>query len=115
VVGYRAGGISLQINHGFNGFLVDIGNTWQVAQHLKDIFSNNAFREKLSQQALGSYNEDMFTVSNAINWLFLANHIYEKNKVPLGAMSTLNDFWREDMRQIGDVCRDIEYYVRLSS
>ncbi len=81
VVAYRSGGIPLQIEDSVNGFLVDVGDTDQVAAHLYELLTNKDTYQKMSRAAASHYNKDYLTVSNAICWLFLAIWLSENGKI----------------------------------
>jgi len=51
VVATRAGGIPLQIQHGKTGFLVDVGDTEAVANHLFDLYTDDDLYNQV-----GGYN-----------------------------------------------------------
>lgn len=82
VIAFKAGGIPLQIRHGENGFLVDVGDCATVAEHLYQLFTDSALYERLSNEALRNGNPHYFTVYNAIKWLYLANALVKKEKLP---------------------------------
>lgn len=81
VIAYRTGGIPLQIQDGVNGFLVEVGDTTQVAKHLYDLLTNNDLYQKMSYAAARLTSKDYFTVPNAICWLFLALYLFEHDKI----------------------------------
>lgn len=72
VVAYRTGGIPLQIQDGVDGFLVDVGDTIQVAQHLYKLLTDNDTYQQMCKHAACLYNRDYLTIANAICWLYLA-------------------------------------------
>ncbi|KAG0136197.1 trehalose synthase [Tuber indicum] len=51
VVATRAGGIPLQIEHGKSGFLVEVGETQSVADHLFDLYTNDNLYTRMSEYA----------------------------------------------------------------
>jgi glycosyltransferase involved in cell wall biosynthesis len=75
VVAYRVGGIPLQIEDGETGYLVDVGNTTRVAEHLRDLLTDDELYERMSQTAGAKANPDYLTIPNALCWLFLANQL----------------------------------------
>jgi glycosyltransferase involved in cell wall biosynthesis len=81
VIAYRTGGIPLQIEDGVDGFLVDVGDTTQVAHHLYTLLTSTHDYQRMSRAAACLYNTDYLTVSNAICWLFLALGLLEKGTV----------------------------------
>lgn len=79
VVAYQTGGIPLQIHDGENGFLVETGDTTHIASHLFELLTNATTYQRMSRAASClSLNQDYFTVSNAICWLFLALWLLER-------------------------------------
>ncbi len=72
VVAYRTGGIPLQIQDTLNGYLVEVGNTTQVAQHLYDLLVDQAHYKNMSLAATDLAGKDYLTVPNAICWLYMA-------------------------------------------
>ncbi|KAG0641031.1 trehalose phosphorylase [Tuber brumale] len=72
VVATRAGGIPLQIEDGKSGFLVKVGDTDTVANHLFDLYTNNDLYATMSNYAKASVSDEVGTVGNAACWLYLA-------------------------------------------
>lgn len=72
VIAYRSGGIPLQIQHAVTGYLVDPGNTTQVAKHLYDLFTDDTLYHSLSSGAMMLANRKYLTIPNAICWLYLS-------------------------------------------
>ena len=72
VVATRAGGIPLQIQHGKSGFLVEVGDTDAVANHLFDLYTNDDLYTSMSDYAKASVSDEVGTVGNAACWLYLA-------------------------------------------
>ncbi|KAG0130328.1 putative trehalose synthase [Tuber indicum] len=72
VVATRVGGIPLQIEHGKSGFLVEVGDTEAVANHLFNLYTDKDLYTKMSQHAKASVSDDVGTVGNAACWLYLA-------------------------------------------
>lgn len=71
VVAYSVGGITLQIQSGKNGFLVEVGNTKQVAQHVCDLLVDCPLYQRMSEYAALSVDTNYLTPHNAILWLQL--------------------------------------------
>jgi len=74
VIAYNTGGIPLQIEHNLTGFLVDVGDTDKVAKYIFELYNNSIF-DKFSNNAMKYYNKLYFTLSNAVNWLFLVDRL----------------------------------------
>jgi glycosyltransferase involved in cell wall biosynthesis len=96
VIAFKAGGIPLQIRHGETGFLVDIGNTSQVADYLYKLFSDHKLYDKMSLAAKTTVNEEYFTVFQTLNWLYLINEMsnISSNSKKLGDINS-NDYQEE--------------------
>lgn len=75
VIATKAGGIPLQVQHGKNGFLVEVGDTEAVAQHLYDLWTDDDLYERMSEYALTSVSDEVSTVGNALSWLYLASQM----------------------------------------
>nr|CAG8517405.1 4395_t:CDS:2 [Entrophospora candida] len=80
VVAFKAGGIPLQIRHGETGFLVDIGDTSQVADYLYQLFNDSDLHSRMSQAAKTTVNEEYFTVFQTLNWLYIINQLSNSKK-----------------------------------
>ncbi len=72
VVAYRTGGIPLQIEDTVNGYLVDVGNTHHVADHLHHLLHDTEHYEHMCQAASDLAGKDYLTVPNAICWLYMS-------------------------------------------
>lgn len=72
VIAYKVGGIPLQVQDGINGYLVTVGDTSQVAQHLYELLTDGDKYQRLSRAALDYADKDYLTIPNAICWLYLA-------------------------------------------
>ncbi|KAG0130327.1 trehalose phosphorylase [Tuber indicum] len=71
VVATRVGGIPLQIEHGKSGFIVEVGDTEAVANHLFDLYTDKDLYTKMSQHAKASVSDEVGTVGNAACWFYL--------------------------------------------
>ncbi|KAG0130315.1 trehalose phosphorylase [Tuber indicum] len=71
VIATRAGGIPLQIEHGKSGFLVEVGDTEAVANHLFDLYTDEDLYNKMSKNSKASLSDEVGTVGNAACWLYL--------------------------------------------
>ena len=91
VVATRAGGIPLQIQHGKNGFLVDVRDTEAAANHLFDLYTNNDLYTQMGHHAEASVSDEVGTVGNAACWLYLAA------KLARGQVLKPNGRWITDM------------------
>lgn len=94
VIASLAGGIPLQVKDKQNGFLVEVGDTDAVAQHLFELWTDKDLYERMSACALTSVSDELSTVGNALSWLYLATVLAEKKQLqPNGAW--INDLARE--------------------
>ncbi|KJF60540.1 trehalose synthase [Coccidioides immitis RS] len=94
VIATLAGGIPLQVQHGKNGFLVEVGDTDAVAQHLYDLWTDDELYDRMSEYALTSVSDEVSTVGNALSWLYLASQMTKgKSCKPHGRW--INDMARE--------------------
>lgn len=73
VIATRAGGIALQIENAKNGFLVDVGDTDAVAQHIFDLWTDEGLHRRMSEYALSHVCDEVSTVGNTLSWLYLAS------------------------------------------
>ncbi|KAJ5130537.1 Glycosyl transferase family 1 [Penicillium bovifimosum] len=91
VIATRAGGIPLQVENGKNGFLVDVGDTDAVAQHLFELWTDEKLYHNMSNYAISHTSDEVSTVGNAIDWLYLAA------KLSRGETVRPNGQWIDDM------------------
>ncbi|GCE08549.1 glycosyltransferase [Dictyobacter aurantiacus] len=82
VVAYRVGGIPLQIHDNVNGYLVETGDTNQVAQHLYNLLTDDMLYTSMSSAAAALANRDYLTIPNALCWLYLATSMLEGETLP---------------------------------
>jgi glycosyltransferase involved in cell wall biosynthesis len=81
VVAYHVGGIPLQIEDGETGYLVEVGHTTRVAEHLRDLLTDDELCERMSRTAGEKANTDYLTIPNALCWLFLANQLLKNERM----------------------------------
>ncbi len=72
MVAYRTGGIPLQIVDTVNGYLVDVGHTSRVADHLHHLLHDTEHYQRMCQAALELAGKDYLTIPNAICWLYMS-------------------------------------------
>jgi glycosyltransferase involved in cell wall biosynthesis len=97
VIAYRTGGIPLQIEHGVTGYLVEPGNTHQVAEYAYELLSDKELYKKMSREAQRKAdleNTDYFTVNNAYKWLYLALQLAKGEKIK-GDYRDVNEIIKE--------------------
>lgn len=91
IIASKAGGIPLQVQHGQSGFLVEPGEHAEVAEYLHRLFSDEDLYKRMSEFARTHVPDEVSTVGNAINWMFLADKLAKGGKVvPRGR-------WVQDM------------------
>lgn len=78
VIAYKTGGIPLQIEDEVTGYLVPVGNTSQVAEHLYNLCTNDELYNKMSSDAETRVKREYFTVGNASRWMELVLLLSEK-------------------------------------
>ncbi|KAK2803027.1 hypothetical protein FQN51_004056 [Onygenales sp. PD_10] len=98
VIASRAGGIPLQVQHGKNGFLVEVGDTDAVARHLFDLWTDDELYYRLSSWAADSVSDEVSTVGNALAWLFLASEV-SKGRAVAPDERWINDLAREKAKE----------------
>lgn len=81
VIIYNVGGMPLQVKDGINGYIVKKGNILKVSKLLYELSTKNKQYQNLSAGALKYAGKEFLTVSNAVNWLFLANHLLKYGKI----------------------------------
>jgi glycosyltransferase involved in cell wall biosynthesis len=101
VIAYRAGGIPLQIQEGMNGYLVEVGDTEQVARHLYDLLTNEDLYHNMSVAAPFLASKEYRTVPNALCWLFLAVYLLEHGKIE-GHYQSVKELAHRYFTQRGD-------------
>ncbi|GKZ37927.1 hypothetical protein AbraIFM66950_009790 [Aspergillus brasiliensis] len=97
VIASRAGGIPLQVDHGRNGFLVDVGDTDAVARHLLDLWTDQELYDRISSYSRANVSDEVSTIGNALCWFFLSS------KLSRGECVRPRREWIQDMarRELG--------------
>lgn len=96
VIATRAGGIPLQVEDTKNGFLVDVGDTDTVAQHLYDLWTDEGLYKRMSEYALKHVCDEISTVGNTLNWLYLASK-FSKGQPVQPNKQWINDLALEEL------------------
>lgn len=91
VIATRAGGIPLQLDHGRTGYLVDVGDTDTVAEYLLKLSTGDDLYRSMACSAATGVCDEISTVGNALNWLFLSCKLCE------GETIQLNQEWIQDL------------------
>ena len=95
VIASRAGGIPFQLEHGKNGFLVDVGDTDAVANYLFDLWTDSELYERMSQYDRTHIPDEVSTCGNVLNWLYLTSKLTKGEEVkPNGRW--INDMARDE-------------------
>ena len=98
IVASRTGGIPLQIEDGKSGYITDVGDDEAVAQHLFNLYTDDALYKRISEYAKGHVSDEVGTVGNAAAWLYLAAMYSRGEKIkPNGAW--INDLLRQGMNE----------------
>jgi glycosyltransferase involved in cell wall biosynthesis len=98
IIATRAGGIPLQVQHGKNGFLVDVGDSSAVAKHLYQLWTDPGLYKQMCEYAKQSVSDEVGTWGNAAAWMYLATKFAAGEKLkPNGKW--INDMMREDCGQ----------------
>ncbi|MCH7640846.1 glycosyltransferase [Patescibacteria group bacterium] len=95
VIIYNVGGMPLQVIEGKSGYIVDKGDTGKVAEHMFQLLADSDLHKKMSEGAIKYAIADITTISNVINWLYLANELVDRGKVK-GGMQKVYDLAREN-------------------
>ncbi|KKK18881.1 putative trehalose synthase (Ccg-9) [Aspergillus rambellii] len=95
VIATRAGGIPLQVIDKKNGFLVDVGDTDAVARHLFDLCTDDELWHRMHKFALDHVCDEVSTVGNALNWLYIASKLSKGEKLK-PSERWINDMAREE-------------------
>lgn len=93
VIATRAGGIPLQVQHQKNGFLVEPGDCKAVAEHLYELWTDDALYNKMSMFAKESVSDEVGTVGNALAWLYLADTLGRGEQLTVDS----GDKWVNDL------------------
>jgi glycosyltransferase involved in cell wall biosynthesis len=75
---YDAGGMKLQVKDKSNAFIVKVGSTRAVTDLLLQMFRDTEMYDTMSKNAANEVQPQFFTVSNCLNWMFMANELVEK-------------------------------------
>ena len=97
VIIYNSGGMPLQVENEVNGFIVKGYNIKEVADRMYEIWVNKELYVQMSKNAIETYDKNISTVKNLINWLFLALNLVN-NKEFKGEFKDINDLLEENLR-----------------
>ena len=108
VIASKAGGIPLQVQHERSGFLVEPGDFKAVAKYLDVLFSYDTVYRTMSNFAKHHVSDEVGTVGNAVNWMYLADRMAKGEKVePDGRW-----IWDLAREQAGEPIHDEDWLSR---
>lgn len=95
VIATNAGGIPLQVQDGKSGFLVDVGDTTAVANHIVDLWTDKALYKRMSDYAKTCVTDEVSTVGSAAGWLWMASKLAKGEKLLMKG-AWVNDLMRTE-------------------
>lgn len=95
VIATNAGGIPLQIRNGKSGFLVKVGDTDAVAEHIVNLWTDKALYKRVSEYARESVTDEVSTVGSAASWMWMASKLAKGENLRMNA-AWVNDLMREE-------------------
>ncbi|KAK9332778.1 hypothetical protein V1520DRAFT_334291 [Lipomyces starkeyi] len=81
IIAYRAGGIVLQVQNGRNGYLCEVGDTQAVADNMYELLMDGEKYKALSDYGKTSVSDEVYTVGNALPWLYMFNELAHNREV----------------------------------
>jgi glycosyltransferase involved in cell wall biosynthesis len=81
VITTRVDGVSLQVEHGKSGFLVEDGDYKAVARYLHCLFTDHETYNNMAHYAATHVSDEVSTVGNALAWLYLADELSRGEKM----------------------------------
>ena len=64
-----------------NGYLVDVGHTSRVAEHLHHLLHDAEHYQRMCQAAIELAGKDYLTIPNAICWLYMSMKLLNEEKI----------------------------------
>jgi len=95
IIATNAGGIPLQVRHGKSGFLVEVGDTTAVANHIVDLWTDKELYKRMSDYARTQVTDEVSTVGSAASWLWMANKLASGEDLKMKGQ-WVNDLMRKD-------------------
>ena len=95
VIATNAGGIPLQIQDGKSGFIVEVGDTTAVANHIVNLWTDQVLYMNMSNYARTCVTDEVSTVGNAASWLWMASKLAKGEKVLMNGQ-WVNDEMRKE-------------------
>jgi len=83
VIACNAGGIPLQIQDGKSGFLVEVGDTTAVANHIVNLWCDKALYKRMSDYARTTVTDEVSTVGSAASWMWMASKLAKGEKLKM--------------------------------
>jgi glycosyltransferase involved in cell wall biosynthesis len=110
VIATRAGGIPLQLEDTKNGYLVEVGDTDTVANHLLNLWTDHDLYQRISAYSLSHISDEVGTVGHALNWFYLAS------KLSRGQDVQPNQEWIQDLarRELGQTYTKVDGKLKRS-
>src|SRR5436305_14971571 len=81
IIACNAGGIPLQIQDGKSGFLVEVGDTNAVANHIVNLWTDKELYKRMSSYARTCVTDEVSTVGSAASWLWMASKLAKGEKL----------------------------------
>jgi alpha,alpha-trehalose phosphorylase (configuration-retaining) len=83
VIACNAGGIPLQIEDGKSGFLVNVGDTSAVANHIVNLWCDKALYKRMSDHARTCVTDEVSTVGSAASWMWMATKLVQGGELKM--------------------------------
>lgn len=99
VIIYDSGGLPLQAKDNINGFIVTDFDTNKVSEHMFKLYQDKELHQKMSKNAVDHYDQNISTIKNLINWLYLTTKISEDDNFR-GKFKDINKLIEEDYLEI---------------
>ena len=108
VIAYASGGIPLQIKHGMTGYLVETGKTDAVAEHLRQLLTDQALYSAISHAAVADAHSalDRTPIGEAINLMFAGKRLMDMGST----LCPMKELW---LRQQADLAATAEAAVSV--
>lgn len=95
VIATNAGGIPLQVEDGKSGFLVDVGDTTAVANHIVNLWIDDALHKRMGDYARTHIPDEVSTVSSAASWMWMCSKLAKGEKLSMKGQ-WVNDAMRNE-------------------
>lgn len=81
IIATNAGGIPLQVQNGKSGFLVEVGDTTAVANHIVNLWTDKDLYKRMSDHARTFVTDEVSTVGSAASWMWMASKLAKGEKL----------------------------------